>query len=125
MRRQRGISLIGFVLIAGLGVFVLLVGMKTAPAIMEYFTIKKNVNAVLQSGDARGASVADIRRAYDRRAQIDDTSHVAGADLDVSKEQGEVVIGFSYSRKVPLFGNVSLCLDFDYSTSPTKQREVP
>jgi len=45
-------------------------------------------------------------------------------DLDISKEQGEVVIAFAYSRKIPLFGNVSLCLDFEGGTRPTKERDL-
>lgn len=123
--RQSGLSLIGFVLVAALAIFAALVAFKSIPAIAEYYTIKKNINAILQGGEARGSSVSDIRRAYDRRAIIDETPSVTGADLDVSKEQGEVVIGFNYSRKVPLFGNVSLSFDFDYSTSPTNVKEIP
>lgn len=125
MRTQGGLSLVGFILVAALVAFAGLVAFRVVPAVIEYYTILKNVNAIVQGGEARGATVADIRKAYDRRASIDDTSSVSGADLDISKDQGEVTIGFSYSRKVNLFGNVNLCLDFEGSTKPTRQREVP
>lgn len=118
MKSQRGLSLVGFVLVAALVAFAALIAFKTVPAVVEYFTIKKNINAIVKGGEARGASVTDIRRAYDRRAEVDDTSSLSGADLDISKEQGEVVIAFAYSRKVQLFGNVSLCLDFEGATKP-------
>ena len=120
MKKQGGLSLVGFVLVGALVAFAALIAFRTVPAVIEYFTILKNVKAVVQSGEVRGATVADIRRAYDRRATIDDTPSVSGADLDISKEQGEVVIGFSYSRKANLFGNVNLCLDFEGSTKGSK-----
>lgn len=123
--RQGGMSLIGFVLLLALLAFAALVAFKTVPAIVEYYTIKKNINAIVKGGEARGASVADIRKAYDRRASIDDTPSMTGADLDVSKEKGEVVIAFSYSRKVHLFGNVSLLFDFEGSTSPGDAKDIP
>jgi hypothetical protein len=118
MKNQEGLSLIGFVLVAALAAFFALIAFKAVPAVAEYFTVKKNVLAIIKSGDARNASPKDIRNAYDRRATVDDTPSVRGADLEVTKENGEAVIGFEYSRKVPLFGNVSLCFDFSYSTSP-------
>lgn len=124
-RQQLGMSLLGFVFVAALMGFAALVAFKAFPAVLEYFTIKKNINAIVQGGEARGATVSDIRKAYDRRATIDDMPSLSGADLDVSKEQGEVVIAFNYSRKVHLFGNVSLCFDFEGSTSPAKLKEIP
>jgi hypothetical protein len=125
MKAQRGLTLIGFVFIAALVGAALLVAFRCVPAVAEYFTVKKNVNAIVKSGDARGGTVADIRRAYDLRAAVDETPSVAGADLDVSKDRGEVVIGFSYSRKVPLVANVSLVFDFEGSTSPAPAGEKP
>jgi len=125
MKSQRGLSLVGFVLVAALAAFAALIAFKTVPALVEYFTIKKNINAIVKGGDARGASVTDIRRAYDRRATVDETPSLSGADLDVSKEQGEVVIAFAYSRKVKLFGNVSLCFDFEGATKPPAGGEIP
>ncbi|MBS1136085.1 MAG: hypothetical protein H6R11_39 [Proteobacteria bacterium] len=124
MRTQRGLSLVGFVLVAGLVAFAALVAFRVAPAVIEYYTILKNIKAIVQGGEARGATVTDIRKAYDRRATIDETPSLSGADLDISKEQGDVMIGFSYSRKVHLFGNVNVCLDFEGSTGPSKVRDL-
>jgi hypothetical protein len=125
MKAQRGLTLIGFVFIAALVGAALLVAFRAVPAVAEYFTVKKNINAIVKSGEARGATVADVRRAYDTRAAVDETPSVSGADLDVSKDRGEVVIGFSYSRKVPLVGNVSLLFDFEGSTGPESAGDNP
>jgi len=124
MNSQRGLSLIGLILIGVLVAMAAMVTMKVVPPVIEYYTIMKNINAVVRSGEARG-TVAEIRKAYDRRASVDDVTSIRPDDLDISKSGGEVVISVAYSKKIPLFANVSICLDFEGSTTPAKGRNVP
>ena len=109
-RKQRGLSMATFLVVAVVIVFAAIAGMKIGPAYMEYFTVKKAVHAVALEG--RTATVADVRKGFDRRAQIDDINVIGGKDLEVSKEGSEVVVAFAYSKKVGLFGNVSLLIEF-------------
>ena len=118
MRRQRGLSLVGLIVVGGLVVLVAITGMKVAPAVIEYFTILRNVKAMAGSGELRGATVSDVRRAFDRRTQIDEITSVSAKDIDVTKEGNEIVISFAYAKKIPLFGNVSLLIDFEGSSAP-------
>lgn len=113
MKRQFGLTLIGMIVVGILVALTAMVVIKIVPAYVEYYTIKKNIAKVVKSGETKGASVADIRRAYDRYAQIDDTASISGKDLEIGKEGGEVFIGFSYAKKINLVGNVSLCVDFE------------
>ena len=122
MNRQRGMSFIGILVILILVVFAALVGMRVTPAYIEYFTIKKAVNSIAQSGELRGATVSEVRRAFERRANIDDITSVLPQDLQVSKEGNEVVIAFAYEKRVPLFYNVSLLIDFAGSSRPGSTR---
>jgi len=117
VKTQRGLSLIGLILIGALVAAAAMVLIKVAPAVIEYYTILKNVKAVVQSGETQG-TVADIRKAYDRRATVDDITSVGAQDLDIGKSGGQVVISFAYAKKIPLFGNVSICLDFEGSSGP-------
>ncbi len=93
-------------------VFVAIMGLKVVPAYIEYFTIKKAISGMTQSGELRGASVPDIRKAFDRRATIDDITVITPKDLEISKDGNEVVLAFAYEKRVKLFGNVSLLIDF-------------
>ena len=99
-------------------VFVALLGMKVAPAYIEYFAVKKAVAGIVASGEARG-TVGDVRKAFDKRAQIDDITVISGADLEVTKEGSDIVISFAYPKKVALFSNVSLFFDFAGSSNPS------
>jgi hypothetical protein len=109
-RRQRGLSMTTFLLIAVIGVLGAIGGMMVGPAYMEYAKVKKAVVAVAAEG--RTTTVGEVRKAFDRRAQIDDVNVISGQDLDVTKEGGDIVVSFAYSKKVSLFGNVSLLIEF-------------
>lgn len=109
-RKQLGLSMVTFLVVAVVLILGALVFMKVGPAYMEYFKVKKAVSAVAAEG--RTATVADVRKGFDRRAVIDDIDVIGGQDLDVSKEGNEVVVAFSYTKKVGLFGNVSLLIEF-------------
>ncbi len=111
MRNQSGVSMVGILVICIGLVLVAVMGLKVTPAYIEYMSVKKAVEGIVQGGEARG-TVADIRRAFDRRAQIDDIEIISGADLEITKEGNDVVVSFSYPKKVPLFGNLSLFFDF-------------
>lgn len=109
-RKQRGLSMTTFLIIAIVLVFGAIGGMMVGPAYLEFSKVKKAVVAIALEG--RSATVADVRKAFDRRAQVDDINVITSQDLDVSKEGGEVVVSFSYTKQVPLFGNVSLLIQF-------------
>ncbi|MBL8489289.1 MAG: DUF4845 domain-containing protein [Rhodocyclaceae bacterium] len=117
MKHQRGLTLISLVVVGVLLALVAVVGIKVAPDVIEYFTIVKDVKATAQDPTLRGATVTDIRKAFQRRAQIDGISAITENDLDIGKEGSEIVISFAYSKKVPLYGPVSLLLDFEGSSS--------
>ncbi len=117
IKQQRGLTLVSMLLVCVLLIMVALVGIKVAPDVIEYNAVLKSVKATVQDPAARGAGVAEIRRAFDKRKSIDNVTAVTGADLDISKEGNEVVITFAYTKKIPLYGPVSLAIDFEGNSS--------
>lgn len=111
-RKQAGLSMIGFLLVAALVAMAVLVGVKVAPAYIEFYSLKNILKNMVNDHDLQTASVAEIKRSFDNRAVIASVSTRSG-DLTISKEGGSLTIGTSYSVKVPLAGNVSACLDFE------------
>jgi hypothetical protein len=113
MKFQRGLSLSGFLLGAIVIALLALLGMKVAPAWIEYGKIVKVVKATANDSNLRDASVAQVREAFDKRADIDVIESVKGDDLEIDKGDGRLEIRFAYTRKVHLFGNASLVFDFE------------
>ena len=115
--KQRGISFLVVFLIGVVLALAAVGAMKIAPAYSDFMTAKKDMLAVAGS-EGRTGSVVDIRKAFDRRADIDSITVVTGADLAISKDSGDTVISFAYTKKIPLFANVSLLIDFAASSAP-------
>jgi hypothetical protein len=109
-RNQLGIGLGGLMVGAVIFIVLAMFGMKLGPSYLEFFAIKKAVNAIAQ--EKRTASVVDIRKTWDARATIDDINSVKGADIEITKEGSELVISASYRKEVPLAGNLGVYIDF-------------
>lgn len=115
-RHQGGMTLVGMVLTAIVVLLVALFIMRIVPAMLEYMTLRSDVNALAKNGELRSASVAEVRESFMKRAQVNNIDVISASDLDVSKEGGELVIAFSYTKKISLFGPVNLTIDFQGSS---------
>ena len=62
--------------------------------------------------EKQGATVAEVRKAYDARSAIDDLSSVKASDLEITKDGSDIVISFAYRKEIPLFKNLGLYIDF-------------
>lgn len=113
MKYQRGVSLNGLMFGGVLIAVVALLAMKTVPEYMEFGTIVKAAKATAGDPGLKDASVQQVRNAFSKRAEIDNIRAVDPKELDITKEGGELVISFAYERKIPLFYNVSLLLNFE------------
>lgn len=115
MRHQRGVSLSGLLIWGFIIAVVALLGLRVAPEIIDYYKIKKIVAST--AANASGKTVPEIRAIFGKYADVDHIQTITPADLDISKEGNEVVIAFAYERRIPLFLNVSLLIDFQGSSS--------
>lgn len=114
-RKQAGVSLSGLLVSAVIIAAIALVGMRVIPLVIEYYQIVKAVKTVSNDPNAR-TSIAEARKAFDRHATIDNIASVTPQDLEITKDGNDLVIAFGYEKRVPLFGNVSLLLDFQGSS---------
>ncbi|AVR88533.1 DUF4845 domain-containing protein [Thauera aromatica] len=115
MKSQRGLSLLGVLVVGAFAAFVLTIGFRTVPVINEYLAIKRIVNVLADEGD-KGVPALELRRSFDRRGQIDDVSSVSGVDLLIDKSGPRTRVEVDYSRTVPLVANLSLLIDLHASS---------
>jgi len=114
---QSGVSLGGLLMVLFVVVIVGIFGLKLIPAYIEYAKCKAAIDAIAQDRSKTG-TVAEIRKAFDARATIDDISAVKPADLEITKDGNDVVISFAYRKEIPLAGNAGLYIDFAASSKP-------
>jgi hypothetical protein len=113
--KQAGVTLGGLIVALFLVIILALLGFKLIPAYMEFGTAKNAIEAIARERNA--STPAEVRRAFESRAAIDDITAVKAADLSITKQGNEIAISFSYRKEVPLFSNVGVYMDFSADTS--------
>jgi len=92
--------------------FALLLGFKLFPAYYEYYSIQRTLNILARDEALRSLTKRDVEAAYARRAVMENIQAVGPGDLSIIKAGGNWTIEAQYSVQVPLFGNLSACMDF-------------
>ena len=116
MKQQRGITLTGFMVFAVLFFAALLLGFKIGPSYAEFYSIQKIFRVMAADSALQGASRGQVNSAFNNRATIENIKAVKDTDLEVSQDGGKLVITAAYSVRVPLFHNLSACMDFNPSS---------
>jgi Tfp pilus assembly protein PilE len=110
---QRGISLTGLIFtLAVLGVIAVF-AMKVFPTYLEY----KSSKDAIAAAKATNGTPMEMRQTFDKNADINRIDSISGKDLVISKESGETELSFAYQKKIPLFTNVSLLIDYAATTA--------
>lgn len=125
MNKQKGITVVGMLLVATGIFFIALIVMKIVPAYIEYFSVKKVINAMANDPALPTMSVKEIRDSFSRRASIDNITGIKSDELDISKSAGETVVIAEYAVKTPLLGNLSAYMDFTATTAKDSPSSKP
>jgi Tfp pilus assembly protein PilE len=105
--KQRGVGLMGLITALVIVVVLALFGMKVLPSFMEFRSAKSAIEAA-----SAAQSPADVRRAFENRATIDNINSIKPTDLEITREGSQMVVAFAYRKEVPLFGGVGLYIDY-------------
>jgi Flp pilus assembly protein TadG len=107
--RQRGISFIGLVFVVAVLVFVGVMVAQVIPTALEYQEILRAANKAAHEGN----TVIEIRQIFDKAADINNITAIAGKDLDISKNgDNKVVVSFAYNKEIHMFGPAYLLLKY-------------
>lgn len=120
--KQQGISLIGMFFVAMGLVFAAIVVMKLVPSYVEYMAINKVFSAMVADPELKDAKPSQIRDSYVRRSGIDNITSVTADDLDISRDNGQLVLSAKYHVEKPLFSNIGIYIDFAPTTAPHSEQ---
>ncbi|MBL8394072.1 MAG: DUF4845 domain-containing protein [Candidatus Accumulibacter sp.] len=115
MNRQRGLALSGLIAWGVVVSVVAIIAIRVLPEVIDYYKIKKVVKAV--AAESSGRTVPEVRAAFSKYAEVEHIKTITPADLEIYKEDNQVVIAFAYTKRVHLVANASLLLDFRNSSS--------
>jgi Tfp pilus assembly protein PilE len=107
---QRGITLIGLLLWAIVVAFVALIVVRVVPTVNEYSTILRAVQKIAKEAPS---TVAQAREAFEKQKEIEySIASIGGKDLQITKENDQIVIRFAYDKEVEIFEPVFLLIKY-------------
>ena len=120
MHKQRGVSMLGFMFVAVAVIMIAMLAMKLVPAYIEFFSVKKILNAMGQDSETKAMSNNEIRSSFAKRANVGYVTVVKPEDLDIDRAGGNMVISTEYEYRTPLVANISMVVDFKASSDPSR-----
>ncbi len=109
---QRGLGMLGFILLLSLFGIAGSVGLKMLPAYMEFYSIQTTLKRIAH--DQMLQTERDVRVAFDRQMQVDNIHTVSGRDLLISGKQ----VSLQYQKKITLTDTMTLVIDFAAENTP-------
>ena len=116
MKRQKGVTLTGMIVVSIIIIIGLLAAFKIVPVYVEYFAIKKQFRAMADDPKLRNADRRTIANSWAARSAVDDLRSMNPDYIEITKEGEGIIVSGEYAVKVPLFRDVSACFDFKPSS---------
>jgi sensor histidine kinase regulating citrate/malate metabolism len=112
-KKQGGASILTIIFILAVLGMVGAVALQAFPSVMEYQTALRAINKAKDE-----ATVAAVRTAFDRYAQVDDIRTITGKDLTIVKNGDQIQVSFAYEKEFHLFGPAWLTLKYEGQSRP-------
>ncbi|HLA71223.1 MAG TPA: DUF4845 domain-containing protein [Steroidobacteraceae bacterium] len=113
MRKQRGVTMIGWIFLLVPVAIVLYAGIRVGPEYLNYYkvvTAMKETATQLKSDDSLAAS--SITTALDKRFDIGYIDKPSAKEIIITKVDNGWQMAADYETTVPLFGNLYLLMTF-------------
>ena len=120
-RTQRGMTLIGFIIVlAVVGIFAY-VAMKLVPMYSEYYAVKSALKGLQQEPGIAKRDPAKIQDLFFRRLYISYAENVKAENVKIERIDGGWTMSVDYEVRKPLMGNLDVVGKFSTSERLTNR----
>lgn len=115
MKRQRGLTMISWLVILTVIGFFIMVGLRVGPVYMEHYSVKNIVQSLEQEPFISRKPVGEIRKMLLRRFDINSIRNVTRDHLKIRRSGGVTTIEIGYEQRRPIAGNMDVIMTFNES----------
>lgn len=113
LKRQRGMSLIGFLIVLSMVVFFAYLGMRITPIYIEFYSVKQAMNGVAEEPGSANFSPFDVKDKMLNRLYVSySDGNVTRENIKVVRNNGTWLV-VRYDVRKPLMGNLDIIASFD------------
>jgi hypothetical protein len=111
--RQRGLTILGFLLLAAVVVFFAMIGFRVVPSYVEYFSVKRALDDTMRGDNVDPNAPQAFRSELTRRLQTSYVEDVKASDAILQRRGSQIVAELAWERRLHMFGNASILLEFE------------
>ncbi|MBK8181682.1 MAG: DUF4845 domain-containing protein [Candidatus Competibacteraceae bacterium] len=115
LESERGMTLIGMLLLIIVIAFIALIAMKVVPMYVQYYSIKSTIESIRKEPQLAQMSAQDIHNGIQKRFDIGYVSNLTARDLKIRNESGGRVLDLVYQDERALFYGLSVVLKVNES----------
>lgn len=125
-RFQRGITLLGFIIVLAVVGFFLFIGMKVGPAYLEYMNVVTAMKGVAAEPGVGTWSAAQVRQGLAHRLDINyvNDKHVNPQSFEIKKVGGSQTLRVHYEVREDLLYNLDYVATFDKTVNLTRTDSI-
>jgi hypothetical protein len=112
-KHQRGITLIGWLILLVPVAIVFYAGIRLAPIYLNYQKVVHSLNSVATEEANESANVNGLRRAVEKHFEIESVDYPDVKDLKIIRTDKTWSIEVNYDDQAPLFANIAILVTFD------------
>lgn len=115
--RQRGLTILGFLLMAAVVIVFALVGFRVVPSYIEYYSVKRALDDTMRGGNIDPNSPLAFRSELARRLQTSYVENVKAADAILQRSGNQITAELSWERRLHMVGNAYILLEFEVTST--------
>ena len=115
--RQRGLTILGFILVAAVVIIFAMVGFRVVPSYVEYYSVKKALDDTMRGDSVDPNNLQAFRSDLNRRLQTTYVENVKAADAIIQRSGNQLTAELAWERRLHMFGNAYILLEFEAVSS--------
>lgn len=117
LRKQRGISMLGWLVIIAIGGLLLTASIKLIPVYLEYYNVVQIMQNMQEEPSLKGATHVKILDSFRKRLNISHVTNLKKENYSLKKADrgGGYVLHIDYEVRRPLVGNLDIVAHFKRS----------
>ena len=108
---RRGMTLIGFLIVLSVALFVAYIAMKLVPIYLNHYSVVSSMKSLAAEPDAANMSEARLRDLLSRKFSTSYVKHVNARDIEIIRGTGVEIVA-EYEVREDLIGNLDAVVTF-------------
>lgn len=109
--KQRGMTLIGFLIVLAAALFVVYIAMKLVPIYLNHYSVVSSMKSLAAEPNAANMSEARLRDMLSRKFSTSYVKHITARDIEIVRGTGVEIIA-EYEVREDLIGNLDAVVTF-------------